>query len=197
MLVQSKQHRAVLSLHSIHPQSILLFVSCRWSRIAISWDKISVGFDCILSNISFHFFLWSVKGCRVCLNKAKPIHSSSRAIGNSFCYYKKTLLRLKRKKKEKERRHLHPDLLAFACYQLTDSKIMSLSWNLFFFYFPLEFFPLNPSSGLYFWGPYPSCPWLFFFYSPLSFDGTQLLNSFQLSPASHCIISRGHCTKRG
>ena len=127
-----------------------------------------MGFDCILSNISFRFFLWSMKGCRVSLNKTKPIHSSSCAIGNSFHYYKKTLLRLKKKKKKekkkKERRHLHPDLLVFACYQLTDSKIISLSWNLFFFCFPLEFFALNPPSGLYFWGPYPSYPWLFFFF---------------------------------
>ena len=81
-----------------HPSS----VSCRWSRIAISWDKISVGFDCILSNISFRFFLWSMKGCRVSLNKTKPIHSSSCAIGNSFHYYKKTLLRLKKKKKKRK-----------------------------------------------------------------------------------------------
>ena len=68
-----------------------------------------------------------MKGCRVSLNKTKPIHSSSCAIGNSFHYYKKTLLRLKKKKerkkeKEKKRKKKKEDI-----YTLTYLSLLATS----------------------------------------------------------------------
>lgn len=93
-----------------------------------------------------------MKGCRVCLNKTKQntppllpvLYAAAFSITERHC----------------AKKHLHPHLLVFACYQLTDSKVRSLYRNLFFFCFPLESFALNPPSRLYFQGPYPSFAFL-------------------------------------